>query len=227
MPYARNDNRKVELPFERSLRTVIRPSERVFFVGTTGSGKSYLADKLLDGVKVRKLIIDIKADVHRPEAAYTDNVNEIPKLFDKHRTVVYQPEMPYKWEEIDRAFQTAYEMGNVTVYNDERGGWQRPFDIELLPSEAHAIMRGRFRNVGVWSGSQRPSRIPVSVLSEANHIFAFLTRTKADRVKLGAVMGDKVDRSGLIPMRWFWYIGPGMGEATLHPPVNVIRKVHK
>lgn len=212
---------------ENRIRIRIEPNEHVFICGQTRFGKSYLANKLLSGVRVRKLIVDIKADptLQLAGAYVTDRVSEIEKAFKKHHTVVYQPSMPYDWDDVDHAFQTAYVLGNVVIYDDERGGWPRLLQRECLPWEAHCIMRGAFRNVTVWTTAQRPTSIPVHLKSEASHFFVFNLRNGVDRLNVSKYAGDEIRQVGRIAKYYFWYCGPGMSEPVLVPPIGSLKTV--
>jgi DNA helicase HerA-like ATPase len=207
------------------LRLRINPSEHVFICGQTGSGKSYLANLFLRGVRADKLILDIKGRFEHEGAVVTDRVGELERLLRKYHSVNYRPALPYDWDDIDEAFRTAYDRGNTTFYNDERGGWPRPWGIDLLPSEANCIMRGRQRNVGLWTGTQRPSRLPIALKSEADHFFVFRLQHGEDRKSIAEYAGDEI-RHVMLPKRYFWYAGPN-SEAAMYPPIRVVtRKRH-
>lgn len=217
----------------RPYRIRIEPSEHVFICGHTQFGKSYLATRLIQAVKVRKLIVDLKANVELPRGVVVERSNQIDKAFQKHDTVVFQPEMHgknYDWDDIDHAFHDAYSNGNTTIYNDERGGWPRLLQRECLPWEAHCIMRGANRGTSIWTLTQRPASIPIHLKSESSHFFVFELTDGNDRDSVAKFAGGEIrkgiDGSGHIPKYHFWYNGPGMSVPILFPPLGKVKIRH-
>lgn len=202
----------------------IEPSQHVFICGQTGSGKTYLSRLLLHGVKAQKLLIDVKGRFDFPGATLVEKVSELEKQFKRGGTILFRPGLG-DFDAVDAAFGLAFRRGATTIYNDERGGWGRPWDLDLLPMEAHAVMRGRDRDCSVWTGTQRPARIPLPLKSEADHFFVFRLQNGDDRKSISEYAGDVI-RGPLIPKRWFWYAGPD-NDAGLHAPIEVVRKVAK
>jgi hypothetical protein len=206
----------------RSYRIRIEPSEHVFICGHTQYGKSYLASALIGSVKVHRCIIDIKHAVDVEGSVIVHAARDITKAFEKHQTVTYRPVMDegkVNWDDVDRAFHDCYQRGNTTIYNDERGGWPRLLQREMLPWEAFVTMRGAFRNATIWTITQRPKLIPVHLKTEASHFFVFHLLSGNDRRDISEYVGNDL-RNTVIPKRWFFYRGPGMPKPVLLPPLG-------
>jgi hypothetical protein len=88
--------------------------------------------------------------------------------------------------------ETALESGGCIIYIDEvyavleqtkRGG----------PEAVNAIWtRGRKRNVGGWVSSQRPTWLPLTLISEADWYFCFRLTLEEDRKRMSSFMGQEV-----------------------------------
>jgi DNA helicase HerA-like ATPase len=203
------------------LRVRIEPSQHVFIAGQTGSGKSYLAEKLLSGVRVPAVILDPSwsEQFEAPGYALTYKLKDVERaLKDGFRRVVFRPD-GRDWGAVDDLFGAVYARGNTTLYNDERGGWGRGREQDLLPSEADLIMRGRKRLAALWTVSQRPFRVPIPLKSEADHFFLFRLQNPDDRQSLAAYAGKEIAEP-LIPERWFWYKGRSDDRPRLNPPLG-------
>lgn len=93
---------------------------------------------------------------------------------------------------------------------DQSGGWLN-------------VVQQRGRELGITSifGTQRPRRIPVTVLSEADHVLAFGLTYPADRRFMAEMLGaywTPADEHG------FLYWRPGMTEPAESEPLEVRRR---
>lgn len=182
----------------------IQPHERVAIVGKTGSGKTYFAKALLSQYP-RVIVIDPKGTFN--SEGYERWTKKTPKLLaDAHKDfhiripaiTADKPEEAY--EEI---FQTVYENGvNTLIYIDELygvissangGKWLRAL-----------MTRGREFNLSVMVATQRPSRIPLFALSEAEWFFCFRLQLLADRARMSEFMGKTALK--IIPDKHGFYV---------------------
>jgi hypothetical protein len=92
--------------------------------------------------------------------------------------------------EVGEALNAAYEAGNINVYIDEATSVIRTKENKLALEDIW--QRGRSRNVGGWISSQRPSGIPLELISEGNHFFCFRLLLDRDRSRMSEFMGNKV-----------------------------------
>lgn len=176
----------------------IKPDERVFVAGMTGSGKSTFSQIMLQ--KTRSLIaVDSKASMDKwgLEDITVANVQAFEKG-EAMRLRVIENEDAYQLLEI------AYARGNCTVYIDEV--------TALIPSSrkypkiiTDIWTRGRSRNVRGWAVTQRPVDVPRILLSEANHIIMFRLNLLDDRKRMAGQMGDVVLKNIPDKYGFFYY----------------------
>lgn len=102
----------------------------------------------------------------------------------------------------DAYFATIYGAGHVTVYIDEAYGIVPP-GAKIPPMLNALYTRGRELGIGVWAATQRPSWIPLVMLSEAEWLFAFRLQLDADRKRMAELMGPEVMRPVRNP-HGFW-----------------------
>lgn len=95
-------------------------------------------------------------------------------------------EDPTDW--LNTCCRRAYQVENCVVAVDELAGIANasspPVWLDVLQT------RGRELGITTVICSQRPRRIPVTVLSEASHVFVFGLNTPADRDYVADTIGD-------------------------------------
>lgn len=95
--------------------------------------------------------------------------------------------------------------GRTTLYLDElyatlfRG-------LEPPTALWAAITRGREHYVEVWGAVQRPYRIPLAMLSEAEHYYVFRLRDEASRARIEETTGLRADVLRRLPKHVFYYV---------------------
>lgn len=171
----------------------IKPDDRVALVGRTGSGKTYLARLLLANVR-RLVVVDSKSSLAEWSL-------EIPSSRDWRsfergnpaRWRVLHPitDDPQSWYE--QLFQRLYLIGNVTVYIDEA------YAVTPVGKQPGAWLsalytRGRERGISVWAATQRPTWIPLFMLSESDWFFIFRLQMAEDRRRMAQIVGNEVLR---------------------------------
>lgn len=189
-----------------SLRGItIKRNDRAIFLGATGSGKTTLAKALMYGLK-NVAIIDPKRTFRLPESwsPTTTDDREIVETWDKSTPLIYRPdaESLRRPDASDWFFEWAFNRGNTLVYVDEAmlvtNGTNPPIFY------AACIQQGRERGVGVWHATQRPSRVPIVLLSESEHVFAFRLRNPDDRKRVADYTDFKILQKEAIG-HGFWY----------------------
>lgn len=169
----------------------IKYNDRVLLAGKTGSGKTYFARQLLASV-TRLVVIDPKANLDswrlrdantwdwwRFDRGASMRIRILPPIVDR----------PGDWYE--QLFEKLYDIGNMTIYIDEA--------YAVVPPGARAgkwlsalYTRGRERGIGVWAATQRPTWIPLFLISEADWLISFRLNLDADRQRIAAVAGNDV-----------------------------------
>jgi hypothetical protein len=169
----------------------ILSNDRVFITGRTGSGKTVLAKYLLSNVS-RLVVLDGKGTLGNWGLSEWDK-NSIKKLrtgLEVRTRVTIEPSRDKSeiWEEVLRE---VWEAQNCTVYIDEV---YLVVDPGKRPSNYLVAIwtAGRELGIGGFAASQRPSLIPMFIISEADHYFNFRLSLENDRKRMAEFMTDTV-----------------------------------
>lgn len=181
----------------------MKSSDRVFICGKTGSGKSTLTEYLLSTAE-HLIVIDGKdSDDIR------DNWNVVAYNREKHLQAIKEHKpmrirLVNNMEEIIEVLNVAYTYGNITLYIDEITATIPP---RTKPPAIFTDIwtRGRSRNIGAWSGTQRPSQIPLEFISESEHLFIFKLTLENDRKRMAGMAGKKVLSPPLDQHGFYYY----------------------
>jgi hypothetical protein len=197
----------------------IARSERVFAVGATGSGKTSLIKLLLLG-QLHIAILDTK---HRfTWGAAGNRAWQTPPVTTadlsvvlRHRgphPLIYRPALSEMTTGCNKFFSWVYSRGGTLVYVDEVLPIVRP--TWLAPAYAQCLQLGRELEIGTWSGTQRPAKVPLILLTEAEHDLIFRLRNPADRKRMADYTDPKIltrNPEG----HEFWYYQDGGGAPCL------------
>jgi hypothetical protein len=165
----------------------IRPTDRVFITGASGSGKTrLLARELIPRYAVYPpVILDPKGDFPPVKDTHGKPIPRVESYRKGQAQVLSVPrreQSPAMWESL---IDCILDYGNQTLIVDDmyaiNGGSVHP-----KPNMLWAISGGRSIGCPVYVGCQRPSRLPVSVLSESEHYFIFPLRHAPDRKAIEA-----------------------------------------
>jgi len=182
----------------------IKQNDRVFLAGKTGSGKSTLARYLLMNVK-RLIVIDSKNGIDNDEWFLTDYKKaDLRKI--RSDDEAYRIRLVDNDTDIIEVCNVAYTTGNNNIYIDEI--------TALIPQQSKAPSifldiwtRGRSRNMGAWSGTQRPVYIPRFFLTETENFFCFRLGSLDDRKRLAEYMGKQVLTPTVDKFGFYYYNG--------------------
>ena len=230
-------------PARESSAGVIRtPSyqTRVFFCGTTGSGKTVLASQMLAPYP-SAVVLDVKWDFPIPWEHYTvvdkppgiGFLNSLKWRFGS-RHIVYRPRPPYdsgQW--ISHCLERMFDRGRrargadpFVLYVDEgawvgySGAWN---------ALARLVITGRALNIGVWIGSQRPFRVPREIKSQAGLWLIFYLSALEDRQEVVKHLGGKVTEEQFeqtTKAYQFWASERGPGGRWEHRLMAPVRLNH-
>lgn len=196
---------------------MVRGDERVAFVGKTSSGKTFAAEALANPLP-RMVVLDPKGML-RNQWGLTDWDGNQAKLLAKGKPCRIRVPAPFDgdWEPYLKA---SYFAGGVTVYIDEVYGVVPP---GRNPSEYLTALytRGRELGIGVWAATQRPSKIPLFVLSEAEWSFVFRLLLLKDRQR----MQETIGRIPEVPAKddhGFWLYHSSWNSPIYYP--KIVRK---
>lgn len=194
-------------------------SDRCFFAGMTGSGKSYAATRALSDVEYW-VTLDNKGKFHFPGAALVTDFEKLNKAAQTHKRIVYRPPVtltegsPEFLETMDAYCWWIYMRENCVAYFDEATAICNTYNI--LPGHNALMKRGRELNIGCWNASQQPVNCHNTIISEADHFFIFFLNLLPHRKKVAGIMGDDVLNSNPSKGSFkFWYIN----QVTMEYPI--------
>lgn len=180
---------------------LVRRDSRAAIVGQTGTGKTSLALRLLPRTG-RLAIIDPKRGIDYPGTpVYSD-----PELIirDRPDRFIYRPHESAldDIEQYDRVYRYVYETGNITVYTDDVVGIinnsKGPHYLKVC------YMMGRAKTVRCIASFQRPSSLPLYLMSEAAQLYVFRL-TMPDDIKRARSLAPGYDPSRLKSKYHFHY----------------------
>lgn len=215
----------------------IKGSQRVFFVGRTNSGKTYVARYLLKCMRQagwRIVIVDPKKDWMgrgKEMLPFSDGTEKQKGTVDKPVYVVaFDPKLyvqifqPVSWDaSMEKVADDIMAVGNTIVYIDEvtqlvTGSHDPPRGLKIM------ITQGRSINVGVWVGTQRPVNVPILVKDQSEIWFIFRMANRKDReVVEGYVPVEETPElvEKPLPERYFWYWQDTMDKPILVAPLRI------
>ena len=158
----------------------IRSDERVLVVGKTGSGKTY-ASRLLLAKYPRVLYLD---SLHRLDMEVSSK-QQAEELMNGESFQICVDDNDTFTELVDAQFSN----GDFVIYIDEVYGICPP--QKAIPEIINRIWtRGRGNGIGAWAATQRPTWLPIFLLSEAEHYLVFRLQVEDDRKKIAKIVGE-------------------------------------
>ena len=202
-------------------QATIKPSEHCFICGSTGSGKSVLADVYTAGATETVIKIDIKDDTfarrrdHEPiwrGLSENEDFEVVQTLDDvkksEFKKIIYVPPFEEQTPEIyNDLCQYVYMNGDMRLWVDElmlftEGAQRFPPYLKAL------YVSGRSRRASVTACTQRPMGIPAFCIGNSQHFFVFNLNNNQDRKKMADVTG--CDKFIDPPQKFaFWYYQEG------------------
>jgi energy-coupling factor transporter ATP-binding protein EcfA2 len=202
----------IPTPTSPSISITISRPERCFLVGTTGSGKTTLATSLLARAN-HTVVLDPKHGFGPPKGrAKADQQDETRVITDDPKTVtrhegpepiVYQPPL-WVCQSLDWFWDWVWWREQTILYIDEVA-MVIPSAQRLPNGLARLIQQGRQRGIGVWNATQRPSRIPIPILSESEHHFVFRLRHPADLRRMAEYTDPTVESEPVSGHDFYYY----------------------
>lgn len=202
----------------------LKSSERYTIVGKTGTGKTYLAVELL--VKNFSCVVfyNPKWDEKDTGLPVVNSVEEVKQAFEND---VYKLELrpltntrEERRSEFNRLCRLMYSRGNCHLVVDELKALYKNHS-DLVEWHDALLTRGRARNVGCTTITQRPTSIPMEAMSESENFFAFKLRLDSDVDRMVQLMGSEVEDLGDLPNWWFYYYRDGMDSPRKMKPIEV------
>lgn len=195
-------------------------NDRGVLIGKTGCGKTTLARFLIEDDNKRYSVtwnpkgsesIFFWENQHMVTSLreLEDAADEdIPRLIYTPDPLVAEDEQTQK-----EFFYWIYENKNRRLYIDEATAIAyRGYSI---PRFLLAILnRGRERGISTLTATQRPSGVPMNILSESEHYYVFKTLLPQDRQRVEAITGISVEDQASLDDHEFFYFNVSRGLLT-------------
>ncbi|MBT9131454.1 MAG: hypothetical protein DDT41_01760 [candidate division WS2 bacterium] len=164
--------------------------EHLIFCGTTGSGKTYLAQNMIANYD-RYFVFDTHNTLQMEGVLITNPYRMNSKIlgYDK---IVYRPDLEWRTKEaynyVIKMLVTTRGGKNRIIYIDEifHLGYGQSFPDWL----SRGISTARQRKSSFWISTQRPSNIPMAILTEARRIYIYYLSYSEDVKKLAKFSRD-------------------------------------
>jgi len=191
--------------------------EHGFICGMTGSGKSKLAEFLVnDPDKPWSVVYDPKHSRTLGEWKNQTIIYKFEELDESHaRRILYRPDLE---EAEDREMQEAffrwiYVQQHVRVYVDECSALLGDSKPNLYLKGC--LTRGRELGVSVLAATQRPVSIPLITMSEASRLYIFQLSMPEDQERIAKITGITEREQATLRRHEFFYFD--VMEKTSHP----------
>lgn len=183
----------------------IAPNSRTFIVGMTGSGKTYLAKQMLADTP-RLVVFNTKDNPEltkdmRLLKATGKNWGKFLRGFPMRLDIRDAPERADRAGYFNEMCRRARIAANCKVYIDEvldilGSSFSPEYHVEKLFSKGREpILNSKGEiisgNIGVVACTQRPSRIPKLMMTEAENIFVFRLQDPDDQDNIAGYLGMK------------------------------------
>lgn len=164
----------------------------ILILGKRGSGKSYLANKLI-GDEKRLFVYDTLSEYEGGIVFGTEDREKMlefwRQVYRKNFKIIYRPINPV--DEIDGICELIFELGNVTFLVEEIDCYCSAFKISQ--NFAQIVQRGRHKNITLIGVTQRPYGINRLLTSQAKEIYVFNTNEPRDREYLRILLGQEIE----------------------------------
>jgi hypothetical protein len=192
-------------------------NDRGVVIGKTGCGKTTLAKFLIeDPTKPYSVTWNPKGSDNVYEWKHR-HVDTLSKLYDdsedkRYRRLVYTPH-PTVAEEFNNQnefFYWIYERKSTRLYIDE--ATSIVYSANKVPRFLLAVLnRGRERRISTLTATQRPSGVPMNILSESEHYYIFKTNLPQDKKRIEEITGISVEQQEDLEDFQFYYFNVSRG----------------
>ena len=165
-------------------------NEDCVIVGMKGSGKSYLANSILRGLRsINVIVYDYNHQFHDSRAVVSHDLTEVFKIYDELKGHIIFAPFDKSENTFKRFCAEIFRRSNVVTLIDETHVYVSK--QKILKAYNNLILSGRPRGISVISISSRPANLPNNALTNARHIFAFKLNLESDIIFLESWLGSQ------------------------------------
>lgn len=177
-------------------RIKLQPYDRGVLIGKTGCGKTTLARFLIeDDYKPYSVTWNPKSSDNVNAWRYHKHLTRFTELDNaEENRLIYTPHPLLAEDENDqyRFFYWIYERKYTRLYIDEATSIVYP--MNKSPRFLTAVInRGRERGISTLTATQRPSGVPMNLLSESEHWYIFKLNLHQDKQRVEQITGITVE----------------------------------
>jgi hypothetical protein len=202
----------------------LKQSEHVFIVGSTGTGKTVLANNYLSNTFAKVFVLDSKGtfswmkNFSNKESLFVRNIKNLKVNSKKIHKIIYRPSANEMTQEYYNQFlKYVYNFKNCIVYIDEIAQiCKNTFNYPLYAK--HLLERGREFNIGVWGATQRPKNIFSGFMTESTHYFVFRINGENDRKRVAQDCSNDKFLERLTGHNFYYW----RGDKEFEPSINII-----
>lgn len=191
-------------------------NDRGVLIGKTGCGKTTLARFLIEDDSKRWSVTWNPKGSDAVNGWKHKHVTSLSGLYDaaddEERRIVYTPSPFLAEDENDQKelFYWIYENRNRRFYIDE--ATSIAYKGYSIPRFLLALLnRGRERGISTLTATQRPSGVPMNILSESEHYYIFKTLLPQDRQRVELITGLTVEDQAALDDYEFYYFHVSRG----------------
>ena len=167
-------------------------NEDIAICGAKGSGKSYLANTLLQSFHgINVWVWDLNHQFHDSRSMVCHSLTELLETWKMAKKGKYILQDYDKSEEQFKKFlHAAYQTGNVVIILDELHAYVTK--MKMMKEYNDLVLSGRPRGISVISISTRPASLPNNALTNCKHVFTFRLNLESDVKFLEGWLGPEV-----------------------------------
>jgi energy-coupling factor transporter ATP-binding protein EcfA2 len=188
-------------------------NDRGVLIGKTGCGKTTLAKFLIeDETKPYSVTWNPKGsdNVFKWNQTHVTTLRDLQDCEDNR--IVYTPSPIVAEDENDQYdfFYWIYERKYTRLYIDEATAIV--YSANKPPRYLTAVLnRGRERGISSLTATQRPSGVPMNILSESEHYYVFKTLLPQDKQRIQFITGISVEDQESLDDYQFYYFNVSRG----------------
>lgn len=197
-------------------------NDRGVLIGATGSGKTFLGRYLVeDAEKPYSVVYDAKISDSIGEWDHKIITDFDELVESEERRIIYRPNYieAVNPVEQDAFFEWVYLRKNTRLFVDEAyavtGGTNPSFHFQAC------LARGRERGISTLVATQRPHRIPLVTLSEAEHYWIFRLTLLNDRRRVEEITGITAEEQLDLKNHEFFYYSAFEGRYPRRLKISV------